>query len=64
MIHGLARCKDCDEMFDILSMQGEWCEECFEKGLHKDMNDHWENYWREEMAQELPSTTPERPGDE
>lgn len=51
-----SQCKDCNKFFNSIDMHGDWCEECFEIGLHKDMNDHWEKYWREEMEKETPSS--------
>lgn len=45
----VAKCKDCGGMFDTFSMQGKWCEDCFEIGLHKDMNDHFKNFIEQEM---------------
>ncbi len=44
----LVKCKDCGKFFHELYC-GEWCEECFDNGLHKDMNDHFERYFREEI---------------
>jgi hypothetical protein len=32
-------------------MEGRWCAECFEDGLHKDMNDHFENFVKQEIKE-------------
>lgn len=52
----LGKCKDCGELFDTYFNHGPWCEDCFEKGLHKDMNDHFKNFVDTEMK-ELDSTS-------
>ena len=47
----IAKCKDCGGLFDTFSMQGEWCEECFDIGLNKDMNDHFKNFIESEIKE-------------
>ena len=44
----LIQCDDCKQWFHFLDV-GRWCEECFEKGLHKDMSEHFDNFVRPEM---------------
>lgn len=44
-------CQDCGVEIHIeASHTGceKWCEECFDIGLHKDMDEHWKNYWDQE----------------
>lgn len=41
-------CKDCKKQVHEF-YAGEWCEDCFDNGLHKDMNDHWNDYWKKEL---------------
>lgn len=46
------KCKDCGvEISEHATHTGreQWCEDCFDKGLHKDMNDHFKNFVEEEM---------------
>jgi hypothetical protein len=50
----LKSCQDCGKFFHYLEFD-KLCEDCFEKGLHKDMNDHWDNYWKNEMKQDKQS---------
>jgi hypothetical protein len=38
-------------MFDTRDMQGAWCEECFDIGLHKDMNEHFKNTVEQELKE-------------
>lgn len=52
----LAKCKDCEGLFNAFSMQGQWCEDCFDKGLIKDMDDHF----RRTIESELNEPTPKR----
>lgn len=50
-----ARRKPCEycgvEIHPLANHTGNerWCEDCFEKGLHKDMSDHFDNYMRQEL---------------
>lgn len=40
-------CKDCGiEIHPEANHTGceQWCEDCFDNGLHKDMNDHFKNF--------------------
>lgn len=49
------KCKDCGvEISEHATHTGceQWCEDCFDKGLHKDMNDHFKNFVEEEMKGE------------
>jgi hypothetical protein len=46
-------CKDCGiEISEYCSHTGceQWCEDCFDAGLTKDMNDHFDNFMKQEMA--------------
>lgn len=46
------QCQDCKGWFSIHMTEGflKWCEDCFEKGLTKDMDDHWNNFFKEELT--------------
>lgn len=44
----LIRCKDCGKMFHFLEFD-KWCEECFDKGLHKDMDEHFKNFVEQDL---------------
>lgn len=49
----LKQCQDCKKYFYYLEGD-KWCEECFDIGLCKDikdMNDHFDNYMKEEFKQ-------------
>ncbi len=48
----LKQCEDCKKFFHFLE-GNRWCEDCFDKGLAKDMNDHWDNYWKEELGKKM-----------
>lgn len=46
------RCQDCGtEIHPESTHTGheKWCEDCFDKGLCRDMNDHWDRYLLNEM---------------
>lgn len=47
----LVKCKDCGAFYDPFNMTGDWCEDCFEKGLHKDMNDHFRHTVETELKE-------------
>lgn len=47
----IAKCKDCGRLVDTFSMQGAWCEDCFDRGLIKDMDDHFRNTIKSEMEE-------------
>lgn len=59
----LVKCKDCGKFFHF-HYCGEWCEDCFEKGLHKNMNEHFDNFIKEDMkstpANEVGSSSGEK----
>lgn len=55
----LERCADCGQLTHPLGMEGQWCEDCFEKGLNKDMDDHFKETIRREM--EIDQPDPENP---
>jgi hypothetical protein len=42
-------CTECGKLFYQLE-HDRWCEDCFDKGLSKDMNSHWDNFWEEELG--------------
>ena len=47
------KCKDCGiEITDdsMVYNQKSFCDECFDKGLHRDMNEHWDNFWEQELG--------------
>jgi hypothetical protein len=49
----MIKCQDCGvdihpEAFH--TGHEKWCEDCFDKGLCKDMNDHWNPYWEQELT--------------
>jgi len=46
----LKKCEDCGKFFHYLE-GGRWCEECFDIGLAKDMNEHFDNFLKEEMKE-------------
>ena len=49
----VTRCRDCGiEISEFANHTGHetWCEDCFDEGLSKDMDDHWKNYWAREMG--------------
>ena len=46
-------CKDCGiKIHEFASHTGneKWCEDCFDKGLCRDMHDHFANFIAEEMS--------------
>jgi predicted amidophosphoribosyltransferase len=45
----LLQCEDCKEFFYELEYNSKWCEDCFDKGLHRDMNEHFANYFKQEF---------------
>lgn len=47
----LLKCQDCGQFFHFLEGD-KWCEDCFEKGLHQDMNDHFRNFVEQEMTED------------
>lgn len=47
----LNKCEDCGKFFHYLNGD-RWCDDCFEKGLHRDMNDHWDNFWKNELTKD------------
>lgn len=51
----LVKCKDCGKFFHFYYI-GEWCEDCFDKGLHKDMNEHFDKFIKDDMNP-TPTTT-------
>lgn len=45
------KCADCGVEIHPESMhtgRDKWCEDCFEKGLCKDMSDHFDNFIKQE----------------
>lgn len=48
----LVACLDCGKFFHFSDLNGKWCEECFEIGLHKDMNEHFDEFFKKEMGRE------------
>lgn len=50
----LVKCKDCGvEISADATHTGheKWCEDCFDKGLHKDMDDHFNNFVKNEILE-------------
>ncbi len=45
------KCEDCGIVIDEFSCD-RWCEDCFDKGLVRDMNEHWDNFWEQELKQD------------
>ncbi len=39
-----------DKALPIKVRKVKWCEDCFDAGLTKDMNDHFDNFMKQEMA--------------
>lgn len=55
-------CRDCKiEISEHAMHTGceTWCEDCFDKGLCADMNDHFKNFVKEEM-QNVEAETPSK----
>lgn len=53
-------CKDCGcKIHPEATHTGceQWCEDCFDNGLHKDMNDHFKNFVRKEMEEQKEGDT-------
>lgn len=47
------KCADCGIKLSDAADTGNknWCEDCFDKGLHKDMNSHWNDYWKNQLKE-------------
>lgn len=51
----MKKCADCGcEIHELSSHTGseKWCEDCFDKGLVKDMNEHFEHTIKTELQPE------------
>ncbi len=47
-------CQDCKREYSELSNhtgKDKWCEDCFDKGLHKDESDHFDKYFEGEFKE-------------
>ncbi len=45
-------CEDCKEEISCYANhtgKERWCESCFDKGLSKDMNEHFDNFIKQEL---------------
>ena len=54
----MIKCADCGK-FILASDQSKWCEECFDKGLCKDMDEHFKNFVKADLEETEPQ--PQRP---
>lgn len=49
----MTECEDCGEAIHPLANHAGcelWCEDCFDKGLTKDMKNHWGEFWKRELS--------------